>query len=207
MGAPWQGRAVLSSGIRPGAGRQRVPLQVRLGLADAAASRLDSVSEACAAGRLPGHWEEGVTVVADFEVRDPRFEQRVRASFDRQGLMHTLGAELVSVRPGLVDIEVGIRPELTQQHGYLHAGVVMSVVDTACGYAALTLAEPGYEVLSVEIKVNLLAPSVGTRVRATGRVVRSGRTLTVCQGDVYVVDTGKHVATVLTTMILQPLRD
>jgi uncharacterized protein (TIGR00369 family) len=117
--------------------------------------------------------------------------------------MTTLGAELLSVTPGEVVIGADVHPGLTQQHGYVHAGVTMTLLDNACGWAAMSLAEPGREVLSVEVKVNLLAPGRGVRVRAHGRVVRSGRTLTVCQGDAYAVTaegTETHIATVLATM-------
>lgn len=97
--------------------------------------------------------------------------------------MATLGAELERVAPGEVDVTLRFRPELTQQHGFLHAGVVTMVVDSACGYAALTLMEPGAAVLSVEFKVQLLAPARGACFRALGRVVRAGRTLTVVAGE------------------------
>ena len=117
-------------------------------------------------------------------------EAVVRASFARQGLMGHLGAELTSVGPGEVAVEVGHRDELTQQHGFFHAAVTTALVDTACGYAALTLMPAGSEVLSVEFKVNLLAPARGQRLVGRARVVRSGRTITVCQGDAYAVDHG-----------------
>src|SRR5262245_5566068 len=117
------------------------------------------------------------------EPRDPHFAQRVRASFDRQAAMATLGAALARVAPGEVVIERPFRPGLTQQHGFLHAGVVTSVMDSACGYAALSLAEPGAAVLTVEFKVNLLAPARGSRFRAQGRVVRAGRTVTVASAE------------------------
>jgi len=116
--------------------------------------------------------------------RDPEFEQRVRASFARQRFMATLGATLDVVQPGEVHIGFTHREELTQQHGYLHAGVLASVADSACGYAALSLMEPGAGVLSVEFKINMLAPATGAHFVAIGRVVRSGRTITVCSGEV-----------------------
>ncbi len=115
--------------------------------------------------------------------RDPDFEARVRNSFVKQQFMATLGARLERVVPGEVVIALPFRADLTQQHGFLHAGVVTSVVDSACGYAALSVMEPGAAVLSVEFKVNLLAPAAGTSFLATGRVVRSGRTLVVCTGE------------------------
>ena len=115
--------------------------------------------------------------------RDPDVERRVRASFDRQSAMRTLGAALERVAPGEVDLTLPFRDDLTQQHGLLHAGVATAVVDTACGYAALTLMEPGVAVLSVEFTVHLLAPARGAWFRAAGRVVRAGRTLTVVSGE------------------------
>ena len=117
--------------------------------------------------------------------RDPDFERRVRESFVRQKFMATLGATLDGVWPGEVHIGFTHREELTQQHGYLHAGVLASVADSACGYAALSLMEPGAGVLSIEFKINMLAPATGTRFVAIGRVVRSGRTITVCTAEVH----------------------
>ena len=115
--------------------------------------------------------------------RDPDFEARVRASFARQRFMATLGAALERVAPGEVAIALPFRDDLTQQHGFLHAGAVTAAVDSACGYAALSLMEPGAGVVSVEFKINLLAPAVGERFLATARVVKAGRTLTVCAGE------------------------
>ena len=115
--------------------------------------------------------------------RDPDFEARIRASFATQKFMTALGARLDRIAPGEVTIALPFRADLTQQNGYLHAGVVTSVVDSACGYAALSVMEPGANVLSVEFKVNLLAPAQGTEFLAVGRVVRSGRTLVVVSGE------------------------
>lgn len=122
-----------------------------------------------------------------FEPRDPAFGERVRASFERQRAMHTIGARLVRVEPGEVELELPFRDDLTQQHGFLHAGIVTTIADSACGYAALSLMDRESAVLSVEYKVNLLAPAVGERMRAVGRVIRSGRTLMVCTGEVIAV--------------------
>ncbi|MBX3172541.1 MAG: PaaI family thioesterase [Candidatus Eremiobacteraeota bacterium] len=115
--------------------------------------------------------------------------------------MATLGASLVSVVPGEVVIELGHREVLVQQNGFLHAGVTTAVMDSACGYAALTMMSPDADVLSVEFKVNLLAPAVGSSFRAVGRVVKSGRTLTVCQGEMVALDSGKTVALMTATMM------
>lgn len=109
---------------------------------------------------------------------------RVSASFVRQGLMTTLGAELVEVMSGEVRIAFVPRRELSQQHGYVHAGVLTSVLDSACGYAALSVSPADREVLTVEFKVNLVRPADADEFLAVGRVVKAGRTLTVCQGEV-----------------------
>jgi uncharacterized protein (TIGR00369 family) len=136
-------------------------------------------------------------------VRNPEYQALTRASFARQGLMAHLGAELTRVEPGAVQIEVGFRGELTQQHGFFHAGVSSSMLDTACGYAALTLMAAGSEVLTVEFKINLLAPAAGSKLVARGRVLRPGRSITVCQGDAYAVtaEGETHCATITATMI------
>src|SRR5256714_14526310 len=117
--------------------------------------------------------------------------------------MATLGAELVHVAAGEVDIAVPFSERLTQQDGYLHAGVVAGAIDSACGYAALTTMAAEAEVLTVEFKINLLAPAAGERLVARGRVLRSGRTLTICRGDAVTISDGreKHVATLTATMI------
>lgn len=114
--------------------------------------------------------------------------------------MHTLGATLQRVAPGEVDLALPFRADLTQQHGFLHAGVIAAVVDSACGYAALTMMEPGAAVMSVEFKVQLLAPARGDRFLALGRVVRAGRTLTVVSGELR-VDGGTTVALLNGTMM------
>jgi uncharacterized protein (TIGR00369 family) len=117
--------------------------------------------------------------------------------------MAAIGAELVHVAAGEVDIELPFSERLTQQDGYLHAGVVAGVTDSACGYAALTAMDAGAEVLTVEFKINLLAPASGERLVARGRVLRAGRTLTVCRGDAVTMSDGreKHVAALTATMI------
>ncbi len=138
-----------------------------------------------------------------FEPQDPNFETRVRASFARLSLMKTIGASLIRVSPGEVEIDLSFRQDLTQQHGFLAAGVVTAIVDTACGYAALSLMPAGPEVLTVEYKVNFVSPARGQRLIARGRVTKPGRTLTVCAGDVFALSNGseKLVATMLATII------
>ncbi|MGE0554268.1 MAG: PaaI family thioesterase [Gemmatimonadales bacterium] len=118
-----------------------------------------------------------------FQPRDPSFQTRVRASFARQQAMRTLGVTLRRVAPGEVDLALPFSADLTQQHGFLHAGIVTAVVDSACGYAALTLMEPAAAVLTVEFKVQLLAPARGHWFLGLGRVIRAGRTLTVVSGE------------------------
>ena len=134
---------------------------------------------------------------------DAAIVERVRASFARQGVMATLGAELTDVAAARVAISVPVGPRLSQQHGFLHAGVVVAVLDSACGYAALTLMPADAEVLTVELKINLLAPATGDRVVAEGEVVRAGGTLTTCRGDAYAEEGNErtHVATMLATMV------
>ncbi|MEU2236791.1 PaaI family thioesterase [Streptomyces vietnamensis] len=123
----------------------------------------------------------------------PEVRRRVQASFDRQGLMTHLGARIAHIGPGRVHIVLPARPEVTQQHGYFHAGGTSAVADSAGGYAALTLFPEGSEVLTVEFKINLLAPAVGDHIEAIGTVLRSGRTLTVCRLDVFgVQDSGER---------------
>jgi len=138
-----------------------------------------------------------------FEPQDPNFEARVRASFARQKVMKTIGARLARVSSGEVEIELPFRDDLTQQHGFLHAGIVTTIVDSACGYAALSLMAPNSAVLTIEYKVNFVSPATGKRMIARGRVTKPGRTVTVCAGDVFVLDGGKEklVATMLATMM------
>jgi uncharacterized protein (TIGR00369 family) len=130
-------------------------------------------------------------------------EQRIRESFARQAIMTTIGASITHIGPGEVTIELPFRVEITQQHGFVHAGVVTTIVDNACGYAALSLMPPAAAVLTVEYKVNFLSPAVGDKLVARGRVLRPGRTLMVCLGEVVAITAGreKAVATMLATMI------
>lgn len=139
----------------------------------------------------------------DFVARDPDFERRVRDSFARQGFLGHCGATLDTVAPGRVDLSVGRAAELTQQHGFFHGGLIATLADTAGGYAALSLMRPEAGVLSVEFKVNFVAPARGERLVARGRVLRPGRTLTVCRADVLTLDGERttEVATALLTMM------
>lgn len=111
-------------------------------------------------------------------------QDRITTSFQAQGLMATLGAELALVSEGEVHIALPFSARLSQQHGYVHAGAITSILDSACGYAALTKAPPGCEVVTAEFKINLLRPALGERFLAIGRVQNAGRSLTVCTGEV-----------------------
>jgi uncharacterized protein (TIGR00369 family) len=147
-----------------------------------------------------------MTPTTGFPPSDAEYARRVQDSFDRQGLMQHLGARLVDLRPGLASIHVPYRPELSQQHGYFHAGVSGAIADTACGYAAYTLMPADSTVLTVEFKMNLLAPASGDQLIARARVVRSGRTLKICAADVYAQksDVEVHCATLLATIMCLP---
>jgi uncharacterized protein (TIGR00369 family) len=137
---------------------------------------------------------------------DPGYEARVRESFRRQSHMATLGAEIVFITPGEVHLAFPFAEEFCQQNGFMHAGAIASVADSANGYAAYTLAPPDTDVLAVEFKINLLAPARAAGFLACGRVLRQGRTLTVCQADVLTTGTGEKalIATMLSTIIVRP---
>jgi uncharacterized protein (TIGR00369 family) len=143
----------------------------------------------------------------EHQPRDPDFEQRVRASFARQRFMATLGARLERVVPGEIVIGVPFDAALTQQHGFLHAGAVTAVIDSACGYAALSLMPSGTAVLSVEFKLNLLAPAIGEHFRGVGRVLRGGRTLTVCSGELRAVQATGEVTVAVMQGTMMTVRD
>lgn len=137
------------------------------------------------------------------------FARRVQDSFARQGAMQTLGAELSRLEPGMVDVSLGWAPGLTQQHGFLHAGMVSTALDSACGYAGLTLMPADAAVLTIEFKINLLAPAKGQRFRMEGRVLKPGRTITVAEGRAYAIDEGheKLIATMGCTLMCVQGRD
>ena len=132
--------------------------------------------------------------------RDPDYAERVRDGFARQGFMVLIGAELVSVEPGAVAIALPLRPELSQQHGHAHAGAAWAIADSAAGFAAQSLMAAGDGVLTVELKINLLAPARGVRLVARGRVERAGRTLSVCRADVAAVDADGGESAVATAL-------
>jgi uncharacterized protein (TIGR00369 family) len=127
-------------------------------------------------------------------------QARVQASFARQAMMATLGAELVSVEPGRVELALRHDARFTQQHGFMHAGAVAAVLDSACGYAAFSVMPPDAAVLTVSYTINLLAPAAGERFRMTGAVVRAGRTLVVCRGDAFASDATAPFAVMQATL-------
>ncbi|MCZ8029611.1 MAG: PaaI family thioesterase [Rubrivivax sp.] len=131
------------------------------------------------------------------------FEERVRSSFARQTVMETIGARLVRVAPGEVDIELPVAPAVAQQHGFVHAGIVSTIADSACGYAALSLMDRDTAVLTAEFKINLLAPAAGDRLVARGKVVRAGRTLSVATAEVEAISAaGSKVCAIMTATIM-----
>lgn len=138
-----------------------------------------------------------------FEARDPDFEQRVRDSFARQQVMAFLGATLDEVAPGYTRISLPYRPELSQQHGFFHGGIVGTIGDSAAGYAGYSLMPRDASVLTVEYKLNLVAPADGERLIARGRVLRPGRTLVIAQADVFAERDGeqRHCAVLLQTLM------
>ena len=136
-------------------------------------------------------------------------DERIRASFAKQGLMRTLGATLVDVAPGAVEIALRPDPSVSQQHGFVHAGAVSAIADTAAGYAALSLMPAGRGVLTTEFKINLVAPAMGDRIVARGKVIKAGRTLTLAQAEVF-AESGEQarlVALLTATLMAIEARD
>lgn len=140
------------------------------------------------------------TLPLRFQAQDPAFAERVAASFGRQKAMALIGASLHVVGPGCVEVRLPFREALTQQKGYVHGGILGMIADSACGYAAFSLMPADSSLVTVEYKINILAPAVGD-VRARGEVVKPGRTLTVARAEVYAAD-GKHVASMQQTLMM-----
>ncbi len=138
-----------------------------------------------------------------FQPRDPDWEATVRQSFARQKVMNLIGAELIALAPGHCEIRLPYRDDLTQQNAYFHAGITSTIVDSAGGYAGYTLMPKGSDVLSVEFKLNLLAPADGDFLVAEGQVLKSGRNLVITRGEVYAIKNGKatHCATMQQTLM------
>ena len=138
-----------------------------------------------------------------FQPLDPDYAARVRASFERQAAMRLIGARLVAVEAGYAEIELDFRDDLTQQKGYVHGGIVGMIADSACGYAAYTLMPATSSLVTVEYKINLLAPALGARLRARGEVLKPGRSLSVTRGEV-LTDQGVCVAVMQQTLMMLP---
>lgn len=137
--------------------------------------------------------------------KDPAFRARVQTSFDKQGLMTTLGASILNIAPGAVDIALLPNPSISQQHGFVHAGAVAAIADSAAGYAALSLMPSGVGVLTTEFKINLVAPAAGDRIVARGRVIKAGRTLTLAQTEIFAETAGKEKLVALLTATLMAI--
>lgn len=142
--------------------------------------------------------------IADVAEERQSFVQRVTQSFGRQRIMQTIGATLEHVEAGEVHIGLSVRDDLTQQHGYVHAGVIATIADSACGYAALSVMPEDAAVLSIEFKINMLSPAEGSRMIARGKVIKPGRTIVVCSANVVAIQQGteKLVATMTGTMMV-----
>ena len=136
----------------------------------------------------------------DFQPLDPGFAERVRGSFERQRAMATIGASLARIEPGACEIELPFREDLTQQKGFVHGGIVGMIADSAAGYAAYSLMPADCSLVTVEYKMNILAPATSS-LTARGEVVKPGRTLTVARAEVYAQD-GTHVATMQQTLMM-----
>ena len=130
------------------------------------------------------------------------YEERVRRSFAKQGLMTTLGATMDNVTPGTVEISLHPQPSISHQHGFIHAGAISAIADSAAGYAALSVMPAGRGVLTTEFKINFVAPAVGDRMCARGKVVKAGRTLTVAQTEVFAQSAGQEKLVALLTATL-----
>ena len=135
---------------------------------------------------------------------DPHFAARIHASFGRQKAMALIGARLSAVAPGAVEVTLPFRDDLTQQKGFVHGGIIGMIADTACGYAAYSLMPADSSLVTVEYKINILAPATGS-LTARGEVVKAGRTLTIARAEVYAED-GKHIATMQQTLMMLPGR-
>ena len=143
------------------------------------------------------------------EMERPRFEERVRTSFAKQGLMSTLGATLVTVTSGCVEVALEPTPAISQQHGFVHGGAISAIADSAAGYAALSLMPLDRGVLTTEFKINFLAPASGHRIRARGTVVKAGRTLTLVKAEVFADTAGRErlIAFLTATMMAVEARE
>lgn len=151
------------------------------------------------------HFEPGARPI--WVPKDPDYDARVRAGFGGQAVMRLIGARLVALRPGYCRIELLFRPDLTQQHGFIHAGIVSTIVDSAGGFAGFTLFPANASVLTAEFKLNLLAPAVGERLIAVGEVVKPGRTLVITRGEVHAESGGKRTLCAIMQQTLMVMAD
>ncbi|MGU3574401.1 PaaI family thioesterase [Brucellaceae bacterium C25G] len=141
--------------------------------------------------------------MSDARIAEPDFHQRVEESFARQAALKLIGADLARCEPGIIEIELPFRDDLTQQHGYLHAGIISAALDSACGYAAFTLMPSDAAVLTIEFKVNLLAPGQGDRFLFRGEVTKPGRTIMVSDGQAFAVtDTDVRLIATMTSTLM-----
>ena len=142
-------------------------------------------------------------MTSEFEPRDPGFKTRITRSFADQAIMQTIGASLLEVRPGQVEIGLPFDRRLTQQDQFIHAGVSSTIMDSACGYAAFSLMPAEARVLTIEFKINLLAPAAGERFRAIGKVLKPGRSVFVAEAELYAESghNSKLVATMVATLM------
>lgn len=139
----------------------------------------------------------------NLRARNPDYDTEIRASFARQGMMNTLHGEMLEVAPGLCRIAAPITEAVKQQHGLAHGGLIFALGDSAAGYAALSVLAPGQEVVTSELKIHYLAPGLGQRLIATGRVIKPGRRLVIVRADVVAQDGTREtdVATLIGTMV------
>ena len=145
--------------------------------------------------------------MTSYTIRNPDYKERVTADYNQQAIMTTFGASIRHIEAGIVELEIPFQQALTQQHGFFHAGITTTMMDNACGYAALTLFPADMGVLTIEFKVNFLAPAVGTTLIARGVVAKSGRTITVCNGEALMVQSDgrlKPVAQIVATLMAVP---
>jgi len=140
--------------------------------------------------------------VEQWQVHDPEYRTRVQESFQQQAFMSTLGVELTSVEPGYCEMRLPFKASLTQQDGYFHAGIMATIADNSAGYAAFSLMQSGANVLSVEFKVNLLAPGKGEFLLAKAKVIKNGRTLKICQTEVFNEKEGELTLCAIATVTL-----
>jgi len=143
----------------------------------------------------------------EFQPAYANYQQKVQDSFDKQQFMKHINAKLLNVQPGYCEIEIPYAPELSQQHGYFHAGIIGTIADNAAGYAAFSLMEESSSIVTVEFKLNVMSPGDGDVLIGKGHVLKKGRTLTICRADVYIVKNGTEKLCAASQATLIELRD